>query len=114
MNTCRFCKRTSYEHGAGELVRYGVRHYAHGPCLYRARGLASIVRLPRWMIEQLPVFLMQREGVHLEEVLSHRVMVGNDGPLSDQQTAAVVRAVEAEHARVQSLENEIFQEITES
>ena len=42
MNTCRFCKLTSYDAGPGPLIQYGVRHYAHGPCLSTRKRRAGV------------------------------------------------------------------------
>jgi hypothetical protein len=40
LRTCQFCKRSSivYRDGTYELVKYGIRHYAHPTCLASRRG----------------------------------------------------------------------------
>lgn len=48
-NSCRFCRERSHE---DDLVRYGIRHYAHPKCLasnvpyqlLEKRGLFSLVK----------------------------------------------------------------------
>lgn len=59
-NVCRFCGKHDHDDA---LVKYGVRHYAHGPCLATHRGVEAIAALHAWQIAQLPVMLMGRAGV---------------------------------------------------
>jgi hypothetical protein len=38
--TCQFCRKTGdVSVRPRTMVKYGVRHYAHGPCLVEAKGL---------------------------------------------------------------------------
>lgn len=64
-NVCRFCGK--HDHG-DRLVKYGVRHYAHGPCLVKHRGVDAIAALHAWKIARLPVLLMQKAGVSFERL----------------------------------------------
>ena len=56
MNTCRFCKQTSFD-GDG-LVQYGTRHYAHFLC-YLENG-KMLTDLQDHKIVQFPYRLLQR------------------------------------------------------
>jgi hypothetical protein len=58
MNTCRFCKKPSFH---GELLRYGLRHYAHHACYLKAgKPLAA---LSAWKIECFPYFVLKEHGL---------------------------------------------------
>ena len=53
--TCTGCRKTAavYSDGAYNLFKYGVRHYAHGPCLAKRFGtVEACARIPehqrRW------------------------------------------------------------------
>ncbi len=63
-NCCRFCDRHDHDDA---LVKYAVRHYAHGPCLATHRGVEAIAALHAWQIARLPVLLMQKVGVSFEK-----------------------------------------------
>jgi hypothetical protein len=63
--TCRFCKLGALD---SDMVKYGVRHYAHPVCLYRAKGIEAIDALQTWQIRHLPVLLMMEAGVSLEKL----------------------------------------------
>lgn len=58
MNTCRFCK----EQTDAELVKYGVRHYAHADCAMKEVGAAFFDRLTPWQATQFPYFAARRAG----------------------------------------------------
>lgn len=61
MNTCRFCK------GYGDdLVKYGVRHYAHAKCALEAKGAAFFDYLTDWQCTRFPVIAAKRAGVLTE------------------------------------------------
>lgn len=62
-NACRFCKRNDEDEA---LVKYGVRHYAHGPCLVQHRGIEAIARLRAWQIAALPALRMAKAGVSFD------------------------------------------------
>ncbi len=64
-NVCRFCGKHDRDDA---LVKYGVRHYAHGPCLATHRGVDAIASLHAWQIARLPVLLMQKAGVSFEKL----------------------------------------------
>ena len=59
-NVCRFCKKHDTDDA---LVRYALRCYAHGHCLYLRRGIGAIASLRAWQIGALPVLPMKRAGV---------------------------------------------------
>jgi hypothetical protein len=59
--TCRFC------HEAGrsdEMVKYGVRHYAHFACYIEAERPLSV--LSTWQIGQFPFRLLKERGLLAE------------------------------------------------
>ena len=64
-NICRFCDKHDHDDA---LVKYAVRHYAHGPCLATHRGVEAIASLHAWQIAQLPVLLMRKAGVSPEKL----------------------------------------------
>jgi hypothetical protein len=66
MNTCRFCKN----HDQDQLVKYGVRHYAHAKCGLKAMGAAFFDRLTPWQATQFPYFAAKDAG--LEQALIAR------------------------------------------
>ena len=57
MNICRFCK----EYG-DDLVKYGVRHYAHADCAMKEVGAAFFDRLTPWQATKFPYFAAKRAG----------------------------------------------------
>jgi len=50
------------------MVRYGVRHWAHGPCLFKARDIDGINAPHTWQLGRLSVVAMLEAGVTLEQV----------------------------------------------
>lgn len=56
---CRLCGSAD-----SDLIKYGVRHYAHPICYMKAGKPLSA--LHKWQIEQLPYFALQKYGL-LEE-----------------------------------------------
>ena len=59
---CQFCKQHA---DTDNLVKYGVRHYAHAVCAYKAKGEAWIAGLHRWQREQLPAMALVKAGLPL-------------------------------------------------
>jgi hypothetical protein len=58
MNTCRFCKEQTDD----ELVKYGVRHYAHAECAMKEVGASFFDRLTPWQATQFPYLAAKRAG----------------------------------------------------
>ncbi len=56
-NTCRFCKEFSRD----DLLKYGVRHYAHYKCYLDAGK--SLDDLPDWKVSQFPFRLLKERGL---------------------------------------------------
>lgn len=65
MATCRFCGKYDGqdEHGL-DLIKYGVRHYAHPDCLLKAKSAGTWIRLHDWQLGQFPVFAAKRAGLY--------------------------------------------------
>jgi hypothetical protein len=60
IQTCRFCKKADWE-DARPMVKYGVRHYAHGECYLRAgKPLAA---LSDYQVGKLPYFTLKELGL---------------------------------------------------
>lgn len=64
-NTCRFCRKGDLD---GAMVKYGIRHYAHPACLYKAKGIAAIDVLQTWQIRHIAVLPMMEAGVPVEKI----------------------------------------------
>lgn len=60
-NTCRFCKDWR-ENKYGDLIKYGVRHYAHADCGLKAKGTKFFDALPEWRLQQFPIFAAKDTG----------------------------------------------------
>lgn len=58
MNTCRFCKSWRREH---QMVKYGVRHYAHFECYLDAGKQLS--ELQDWQVGQFPALLLKQRNL---------------------------------------------------
>lgn len=58
MNTCRFC---GSHHDIDQMVKYGVRHYAHFDC-YLENG-KKIEDLHDWQIISFPARLIKKHGL---------------------------------------------------
>lgn len=69
MNTCRFCKSWKRE---DEMVKYGVRHYAHFECYIDAGK--SLSDLHSWQIKQFPHKLLKEKGLlpYVETILDEK------------------------------------------
>ena len=60
-NTCRFCGKGNGEDEHGlDLIKYGVRHYAHPDCLLTAKGAEAWRVLHDWQLEAFPYFAALR------------------------------------------------------
>jgi hypothetical protein len=59
-NTCRFCQKSSFDSG-DDMVKYGVRHYAHFRCYLDAGK--SLDDLAAWKVGQFPFFLLKDRGL---------------------------------------------------
>jgi hypothetical protein len=55
--TCRFCGKTAHH---GNMVKYGVRHYAHHDCYLDHHDISL---LHPWQIGQFPWLLLQKRGL---------------------------------------------------
>ena len=73
MSTCRFCRER--DPGAN-VIKYGLRHYAHPQCLLDAKGgaLGFVPLLHLWQLDQLPWDFVKKnhlgpfiEGKRVEE-----------------------------------------------
>ncbi len=60
---CRFCGASDWG-----LVHYAVRSYAHGACLFRARGEPAIAALQSHKIGALPVLPMMDAGLSFARI----------------------------------------------
>ncbi len=59
-NTCRVCKQQC---ATMDLVKYGVRHYAHPDCAMQKWGAAFFDRLTPWQAaHKFPYFAAQKAG----------------------------------------------------
>lgn len=58
MRTCRFCGESG-----DRLVKYEVRHYAHGGCLLDARGRTVFGSLSLNALENFPYFAAKDRGM---------------------------------------------------
>lgn len=61
MHVCRFCQKDGHHY---EMVKYGVRHYAHFECYLDHKPLSD---LPKFKIESFPFFLIAKRGL-MDEV----------------------------------------------
>lgn len=61
---CRLCGESAPDRE--RLVKYGVRHYAHPQCAFKAWGAAFLDRLTPFQIGRLPYGPLKRAGL-LEE-----------------------------------------------
>lgn len=70
LNTCRLCRRTSYDRHRYPLIKYGPRHYAHADCGLRKWGKDFFVKLPRHELEAFPALAAADAGLldHLFEL----------------------------------------------
>lgn len=75
MQTCRFCKSWKNE---DQMVKYGVRHYAHFRCYLDAGK--SLADLNDWKVSQFPYTLLKERGL-LEEA---RRLAGPENPISGE------------------------------
>lgn len=81
MGRCRFCRETAPH---GDLVQYGVRHWAHPVCLFRNKGIGAIEALHTWQLRRLPVIAMIRAGVTREQVRAWEARIeAEDGASED-------------------------------
>lgn len=60
LNTCRFCDSMMSD----DLVKYGVRHYAHYRCYLDAGKKLS--DLQPWKIRKFPYLLLKERGLVAE------------------------------------------------
>lgn len=63
LNTCRLCRKASYEDHRYPMVKYGVRHNAHADCALRKWGAAFFGRLTPWQLTQFPVLAASETGL---------------------------------------------------
>jgi hypothetical protein len=75
MQTCRFCKSWKNE---DQMVKYGVRHYAHFTCYLD--GGKALDDLHAWQVSQFPFRLLKKRGL-LEKA---RTLAGNENPISGE------------------------------
>ena len=73
MSTCRFC------HGwQGDMVKYGVRHYAHLGCALDKLGSDFLDRLTTWQLGQLSFMDLSKRGLlgHVRGLIARRKAEG--------------------------------------
>jgi len=58
--TCRFCGKSSLGN-TDDMVKYGVRHYAHFRCYLEAGK--SLTDLRDWQIVEFPALLLHKHGL---------------------------------------------------
>ena len=58
MNTCRFCHNWDRQ---GEMVKYGVRHYAHVNCAIQRWGIGFRNKFSSFQLSQIPRHLLTPE-----------------------------------------------------
>ena len=75
MQTCRFCKSWKDE---DQMVKYGVRHYAHFACYLDAGK--SLADLHDWQVSTFPYKLLKERGL-LEQA---RTLAGSENPISGE------------------------------
>jgi hypothetical protein len=64
MNTCRFCSKGNGEDKYKlDLIKYGIRHYAHPDCLLKAKREGAWVLLADWKLDSFPFFAAKRAGL---------------------------------------------------
>jgi hypothetical protein len=56
---CRFCHETTLD---SELVKYGIRHYAHATCYLKTHGVKGVDRLPTFQKYRFSELLAQEEA----------------------------------------------------
>jgi hypothetical protein len=56
---CRFCKKSSFD--GDDMVKYGVRHYAHFKCYLDAGK--TLDTLSAWQANNFPYFLLKDRGL---------------------------------------------------
>lgn len=57
---CRFCQDRGLER---QLLKYGVRHYAHAECLVRKLGVDALAALPSGELATAPVLVLRDMGI---------------------------------------------------
>lgn len=67
MSACRLCDVYT-----GQLIKYGVRHYAHPECGLKKWGAAFFDRLTPWQLSRFPVIPAKEAGLYDE--LARRVL----------------------------------------
>ena len=60
MNTCRFCKESTF-HPETEGVRYGPRHFAHFACYLDAGK--TLEALTKWQVGRFPFKMLKERGL---------------------------------------------------
>lgn len=74
MQTCRFCKSWKHE---DQMVKYGVRHYAHFDCYLDAGK--DIENLHDWQIVKFPHRMLLDRGLGaIAEVAQLRIDSGHE------------------------------------
>ena len=79
MQTCRFCKSWKDE---DQMVKYGVRHYAHFACYLDAGK--KLEDLHPWQVSQFPYKLLKA----WELLDKARELAGNENPISGELITA--------------------------
>ena len=69
MQACRFCKKDGHH---DQMVKYGIRHYAHHACYLDNKALSD---LHKWQIENFPFRLLKERGLldEVERLIGDRV-----------------------------------------
>lgn len=63
MSQCRVCKQDDESPGDRQMIKYGVRHYAHAACALRKWGAAFFDRLTPYQATRFPYLVAVRASV---------------------------------------------------
>lgn len=72
VNTCRFCRQWE-RNGKDNLLKYGVRHYAHYECYLNAGK--QLEDLHAWQVGHFPFRLLEEKKLLLR---ANAIMVENE------------------------------------
>lgn len=70
---CRFCDHSDADQIRYGMVKYGVRHYAHWPCLIERKGFEGLMALTDWQLGQMPFLLLDRINPAQKAVIVERI-----------------------------------------
>lgn len=61
---CRLCGKENIAHDA-DMLKYGVRHYAHYECFLAIKGDEGLRLLPAWKIGTIPYRLLKQYNLEI-------------------------------------------------